>query len=105
MELLKLTTSAYRSYRKKVKGNKDISYDLACKKLTRNVLLAKEIPPRDQSDVEKGNKLYHYGNLHILVKDGWVIHIKNHRISNEYTGWEFDPFKYVELTLQLGIVD
>jgi hypothetical protein len=68
-------------------------------------MLAAEIPPRDQSDVDKGNKMYHYGNLHILVKGGWIINIKNHYDINEYTGWEFDPFKYVELTLALGIVD
>jgi hypothetical protein len=105
LELLNLTNKAFRYYSKRVKGNEDITYDLARRKLTRNVMLAAEIPPRDQSDLEKGNKLYHYGNLHILVKGDWVINIKNHRNTNSYTGWELDRFKYVELTIALGIVD
>jgi hypothetical protein len=105
LELLNLTNKAFRYYSKRVKGNEDITYDLARKKLTRNVILAAEIPPRHQSDVEKGNKLFHFGNLHILVKDGWVINVKNHRHTNNYTGWELDRFKFVELTIELGILD
>jgi hypothetical protein len=105
VELLEITEKAFRYYRKKVRGNQDITYDQARKKLTRNVLLAKKLPPRSEEDVQKGNVLYHYGNLHLLVKDGWVIHIKNHRQGNEYTGWELDRFKYVDLSRKLQIVE
>jgi hypothetical protein len=105
LELLELTPKVFRYYRRKVKGNIDVTYDLARKKLTRNVLLAKEIPPRDKSDVEKGNKLYQYGNLIILVRNGWVIHIKNHKGGNYYHDWELDRFKYVDLSRELGIVE
>lgn len=105
MELLNITNKAFRYYKHRVKGNKEITHDLARRKLTRNVIMAKEIPPRNEEDVKKGNTLYHYGNLHILVKDGWIIDLKNHYNENCYTGWEMDEFKYVDLTRELGIVD
>jgi hypothetical protein len=104
MEIVELTDKVFRYYTKKVKHNKNITYDQARLKLTRNIMLAKKIPPRDESDIEKGNALYQYGNLLILVRNGTVIHLKNHRGENSYTGWELDRFKYVDLTRELGIL-
>jgi hypothetical protein len=104
LEMVELSPKAFKYYRKKVKHNNNITYDQARLKLTRNIMCAKEIPPRNEEDAAKGNKLYQYGNLEILVRDGWVIHLTNHRGENAYTGWEFDPYKYVELSKEFGIV-
>jgi hypothetical protein len=105
VQILNITNKAFRYYRNRVKGNKGITHDLARRKLTRNVELAMLAPPRNQEDIDKGNKLYIYGNLSILVRDGWVIDLKNHRGINAYSGWELDRFKYVDLTIKLGIVE
>jgi hypothetical protein len=104
MEIVELTDKVFRYYTKKVKNNKNITYDQARLKLTRNIMLAKKVPPRDELDIEKGNILYQYGNLEILVRNNTVIHLKNHRGENRYTGWELDRFKYVDLTRDLGIL-
>lgn len=105
MKLLELTPSVFRDYRSTVKGNEDITYDAARKKITRNVMLAKKLEPRNQEDIDKGNILYQYGNLEILVKNETVIHIKNHKGKNVYSGWELDRFKYVDLSRELNIVN
>jgi hypothetical protein len=105
MELLKLTDKVYEQYKLSVKGNTDISKDQAARKLTRNVLLAKELPPKSKIDRLLGIKLYAYGNLHILVRRGKVVNVSNHYGGEYHTGWEFDKKKYIELTKQLGIED
>jgi hypothetical protein len=104
MEIVELTDKVFRYYSKKVKDNKNITYDQARLKLTRNIMLADIIPPRDESDIEKGNTLYQYGNLLILVRNGTVIHLKNHRGEPSANGWKDDPLKYEELTKEFGIV-
>jgi hypothetical protein len=105
LKVLKLTDKAFEMYRKHVKGNQNTSRDQAALKLTRNVLLAKEIPPRNTVERLIGNKLYAYGNLHILVRRGKVVNVFNHYGGEYHDGWQFDKQKYIELTKQLGIED
>jgi hypothetical protein len=116
VEIVELAPKVFRYYRNKVKNNKKITYDQARLKLTRNIMLAEKIPPRDQSDVEKGNVLYQYGCLEILVKNGMVIHLKNHK-GEEFTEdcetdslkfqneWVKDERRYQELNNKLGIAN
>jgi hypothetical protein len=105
MELLRLTDKAYEQYKVSVKGNKDISKDQAARKLTRNVLLAKELPPRNTLERFIGNRMHMYGNLHILVRRGKIVNVFNHYGGDYHNGWEFDKRRYIELTKQLGIED
>ncbi|MBL4951063.1 hypothetical protein JK635_02260 [Neobacillus sp. YIM B02564] len=103
MELLNISQKALNYYRKHVRGNEGITVDQAKRKLTRNVLLAKKLHPNCQEDINKGNVLYQYGNLLILVKDNCIIHLKNHYNVNSYRDWKLDRFKYVELSKEFGI--
>jgi hypothetical protein len=105
LKILELTDKVFQYYRENTRDNKNISRDQAARKLTRNVMLAKEVPPRNAIDRLLGNKMYHYGNLHLVVRRGKVVHIKNYKNQNNYKGWEFNPHKYVELTKKLGIVE
>jgi hypothetical protein len=105
MNLLKLTDKAYEQYQLSVKGNIGISKDQAARKLTRNVLLAKELPPKTKLDRLLGNKTYAYGNLHIDIRRGKVVKVSNHYGRDCHNGWEFNKKKYIELTKQLGIED
>lgn len=105
MKLLKLSDKAYEQYRTKVKGNENITRDQASKKITRNVLLAKEVPPRYTLDRLLGSKLYHYGNLHIIVRWGKVLQIYNHFGGQYHNDWVLDKEKYIKLTKELGIED
>ncbi|PKR83520.1 hypothetical protein [Heyndrickxia camelliae] len=104
MKLLRLKPEVYEYYRTKVKGNKDISYDQACKKLTRNVQCATELEPRNDFEKEIGNKAYLYGNLFIVVRKGRVVYLKNHSKLKSKHGWYFDAKKYITLSNELGIV-
>lgn len=73
MELLQLGKGVLPYYRKHVRGNEDIDQNLAQRKLTRNVLLAKKALCDEQ-----GKVLYLYGNLEILVVNDTIVWIKNH---------------------------
>jgi hypothetical protein len=96
----------FQYYRENVKGNENISRDQASRKLTRNVLLAMEVPPRNFLETWSGNTKYIYGNLHIIVKRGKVIKLfNNHGKVKAYGGWFLDKEKYNQLTKDLKIVD
>lgn len=86
IELLKVTPKVFNTYRQFVKGNENITLDQVRKK-------------------SSGKRVFQYGNLLIVLRKNTVIHIWNNRGVNNYSGWEFDPFKYVELTRALGLVD
>jgi hypothetical protein len=103
VEILELTDKVFEYYRKNTKGNENISRDQVARKLTRNVLLAKEVPPRNAIDRLLGNCMYHYGNLHIVVRRNKIVHIRNYKNQNNYKNWELDRFKYVDLSRELGI--
>lgn len=103
MKLITISDKAFRYYKRKVRGNKDITYDLACKKLTRNIILAKKVPARNEEEIAKRNELFLYGNLFILKRGNMVIHLWNHKNTNAYEDWELDQAKYDELSKELGI--
>ncbi|PLR99523.1 hypothetical protein [Bacillus sp. T33-2] len=105
MKLLKVTDDVFQYYKENVRGNKDITLDQARRKLTRNVMLAKKVVPKDDIQRIIGTKIYHYGNLHITVRWNKVIHIVNHRSGKHYGGWKLDRRKYEQLTKELGIQD
>jgi hypothetical protein len=104
LKLVTISDKAFRYYKKRVKGNKDITYDLACRKLTRNIILADRVPARTDEEIAKRNEVYLYGNLFILKRGNHVIHLWNHKNTNAYTGWELDRVKYYELSKELGIL-
>lgn len=104
MKVLRLTDKAYEQYKAQVKGNEAITKDQAARKLTRNVALARYIPPRNEKEAGIGNKLYAYGNLLILVRRGKVMQIFNLH-SQQNNGWVRDERLYIQLTQELGIID
>jgi phosphopentomutase len=105
LELLKLTDKAYDQYKRFVRHNEDITRELAEKKLTRNVMLAKEIEPRGEFEKQIGNRAWQYGNLLIITRRDKVVHIWNTKGINGYKNWELDKVKYYELSKELGIID
>jgi hypothetical protein len=106
LKILKLTDEVFQYYRENVRDNENISRDQAARKLTRNVLLAMEVPPRNFLETWTGNTKYIYGNLHIIVKRGKVIKLfNNYGKAKAYGGWFLDKKKYTQLTKELGIID
>ena len=96
-QVLKMSTETFNYYKKNVKGNKNISYEQACLKMTRNMLLA--LPVKKQS----GRLIYMYGTLHFTVKDGRVNWIKNNMPIPAV--WYKDRVRYDEIGNTLGIID
>lgn len=105
MKLLFLGKGIHNKYRS-IKGNENASFLDTIKKLTRNVALATKLPPRNEEEIEKGNELYAYGNLWVVVRNDKVIWIHNWKkhAPMEYE-WELDKERYVELNELLGIED
>lgn len=100
IKVLDLKESAFEEYRTQVKGNTNISFELAQKKLTRNVLLAAE-------NKSWKNKLllqreYLYGHLRIIVRLGEIIKVENH-IDEVDPSWWLNQKKYIYLSRALGI--
>jgi hypothetical protein len=102
IRLLNLKESAYQYYRTNVKGNLNISFDQAQKKLTRNVLLAVE--KTSLKNILKCQQVYIYGNLKIIVRFGTIIEIENH-IQDIVPGWTLDQKKYEQISRELGIYE
>jgi hypothetical protein len=100
MKLLTLKHAAYLDYKNTVRGNKDITYYEAQKKLTRNMKLAYKFPPLE-GQPEKG--LYQYGNLQFLVVNGKVVKLTNK--NNPVPGWKRSKVKYLYWSKKLGIED
>lgn len=103
MELYSLAKGAYYYYRSSCKGNSEITYDMARKKLTRNILLARFIPPRNEQEESDGKEMYFYGNLQILVKNDEIVYIMNS--DQKCPGWTKNVELYNELNRILGIPD
>lgn len=103
LNILKLPEELFQYYRECTNGNEDITKDQAAKKLTRNVMSAMKVPPRNESDRLKGNQMYYYGNLHIVVKNDKIVHLHNHRGGIHWGGWFPNEDRHKELTKQLGI--
>ena len=73
----KLTEKAYMDYISTIKYCNDIDYDLAKKKIIRNILLSREA---HENTYEKEKRLFYYGNLSIGLnqEDKTIYFIKNY---------------------------
>lgn len=106
MNILRLSKKAYELYRTTVRDNEEITYDQARRRLTRNVILAKDITPVEERSKLIKTKVYAFGNLHIIVRLNKVIDIENHKkCGNLHRDWKLDVNKRTELNEILGIVD
>lgn len=101
MEILKMSPHAYEYYKANVRGNEDISYDQACRKMTRNVQLCKEFAP-EQVTKQFRKATYTYGNLKISVRGKKVISLVNHK--GTASKMKIDEKRYIELSRELGII-
>lgn len=100
VEFLTFNESTLNYYRKKVKGNEDISDDQARRKMTRNMLLA--YPYKRESSVKKHPRTwYSYGSLRFIVKDNKVTSLINHQ--RVFKAWVKDWDKYKELNARFDI--
>jgi hypothetical protein len=102
IRLLNLKESAFNYYKQHVKGNETISYEQACKKLTRNILLA--VDKTNLKNMLKGKQVYIYGCLKIVVRFGTIIEIENH-IQDTIPGWTCDQKRYEQISKELGIYE
>lgn len=102
MRLLNLKESAFNQYREQVKGNTNISFDQARRKLTRNILLAAE--RKRLKNFIRCQQEWIYGNLKIIVRFGTIIEIENH-IKDIVPGWTLDQQKYERISKELGIYE
>ena len=122
LTLLEISSRAFDEYRS-TKKNEDISMEDACKKLTRNVILAQEkyTDPSDERYI--GKKAYNYGYLFIVVKNingkKVITFIKNDKKENDKEQLDKDKNEnsvkqrnfsknqrmYVQLNERLGIKD
>jgi len=108
VQILKLSKKAYKQYTSSVKENEDTGLDQAARKLTRNVQIVKEKVEKhrwmkDNLVIEGTlSTTYCYGSLHIKVRNGKVVGIKNHQEDKNFEF--FVPKKrYIQLSRQLGI--
>ena len=104
IKLVTLSRGVLRTYRENVKGNEDLSKLDIRKKLTRNVLLAKE----DENATGLfenllGVRYYTYGNLHIRTWFNHVLTVENHKGGHHYKGWRKDHKRYDKLNKDLEI--
>ncbi|MGG0308270.1 hypothetical protein ABEY43_07350 [Priestia megaterium] len=112
LTLLEISSRAFDEYRG-TKKNQDISMEDACKKLTRNVILAqpKDKNPNDERYI--GKKAYNYGYLFIVVKNingkKVITFIKNDTDQEDNDKQPRKFYKnqrmYVQLNERLGIKD
>jgi len=91
LEILTFRKGVYQSYKKNINGGEETSLDLAQRKMTRNMLLAKRV----------GENMYQYGKLWFVVEDGTVIWLSNH--CPKPNKWKKNVKKYMELNKLLGI--
>ncbi|WP_137743398.1 hypothetical protein [Robertmurraya siralis] len=105
MKIYKLPEKIYKLYQQQVKGNENITYDQAVKKLCRNIQLVKEKAP-ERIERKLLNVTFKYGNLHITTRLGKIIKLVNHKDYKQYSDdWIFPKRRYIELNKELGIED
>lgn len=97
-----LTAEAYEEYRTQVKGNSETSYELARKKLTRNVLLG--VKKKGVLNTLTLKQEYIYGNLKIVMRFGTIVKIENHT-ADTVSGWKLNKKEYERLSKLLDIPD
>lgn len=102
IKLYDLKAEAYEEYRTQVKGNENTPYDLARKKLTRNVLLG--VKKKGVLNTLTLKQEYIYGNLKIVMRFGTIVKIENHT-TDVVKGWKLNKKEYERLSKELGITD
>jgi hypothetical protein len=107
MKILKLPDDIYKKYVLYVKNNEYTQRDQAAKKISRNVILVKELAPKEYIKRIWLTTTYEYGNLSISVKLGKVVDIVNRRGWVEIPWMNTREFRklYGELTASLRIED
>lgn len=102
IKLLELTPRVFETYRKLTANNADITYDMARRKFTRNVLLAhEEYNPFNEN--EDNGTMYKYGYSQMIVRNRTVVWFKPHGTYPK--GWRKDEYKLKELNEILGITE
>jgi hypothetical protein len=97
-QILSFGKGLYKYYKEEVSGNKEITYDQAARKMTRNMLLAKEV-----KSPKYKYPTYKYGCLWFRVNErGVIFWIMNGRRPDD---WKQDKKGYVQLSKELGIED
>lgn len=97
LKLLKFTGKTFNYYKNRVAGNKEITYDQAQRKMTRNAILAKKA-----NSTEYESKLYMYGSLWFLVTDDdRIVWMRNNCFKPQ--GWNIDKETYIKLCKELSI--
>jgi len=96
----KLTEKAYMDYISTIKYGSNIDYDLAKKKIIRNILLSREA---HENKVDKEKRLFYYGNLQIMLneKEKTICFIKNN-LNTDYK-FELDREKRKTLNYIMNI--
>lgn len=102
MKLFNLKKSAYEYYRLNTRDNENTSFELAQKKLTRNIHLAAK--KESVSNTLKLQQEYIYGNMKIIVRFGAIVEIDNNP-KHAIDGWYLNRKKYIKLSKELGIDD
>ncbi|ALS22139.1 spore protease YyaC [Paenibacillus naphthalenovorans] len=97
MKIYMLGKGVYKDYREIVKGNKNITVELAQRKLTRNVHLSHRVK------ISKDIELCFYGKLHIYIKNDKKI-IKIFNAGYTYPWFKRDKEKYNQLNEVLGLM-
>ena len=87
-QVFNLNEKAYNYYITNVRGNAKVSFDLAQKKLTRNIKMSKKLK---QSVWQKltGKQVYQYGNLLITLSKDTIVEVVNHK-GDQLPGWKFN---------------
>ena len=102
IKIYDLSGEAYRKYIKEVKGNKHKSPHQVQLKLSRNIHLAAKIIKLKH--FLKGEQVFIYGNLKIIVKGEEIVDIENFT-KETVEGWEKDEAEYIRVSRLLGIRD
>lgn len=95
IKVLQLGKGVYQYYRDNVKGNQNTPYEIAQRKLTRNVMLALT------NKIDEDKYLFLYGNLHIFVEGNTIVKLENYKGG---VNWFWKDLKnYYKLNHKLGI--
>lgn len=99
IKLFKLKQKAYDYYRLGTRGNHDISFMEARRKLTRNIMISKIVDRWLEGKDEY--TIYMYGALKIETCNDLIIKVKQHRKKEE--GFIFHHRKHEKLSKRLGL--
>lgn len=101
MELLNISDSIFKKYKRTIKGNEDLDIITVRKKLTRNFILAQDV----HSDYNYKYVTRKFGKLYIKVnmKDYDIIDIQNRKFKNRINMF-INPVEKDKLNKLFGLV-